>query len=72
MRNTHKTQFSTADVVNAAQAHDAVVEATLTAVCAAVAVLHDWADFIIPRRTCPGGYDYAGHDCNQSPECQSA
>lgn len=40
MRNTRKTQFSTADVVHAAQAHDAVVEATLTAVRAAVAVLH--------------------------------
>lgn len=30
----------------------------------------DWADFV-PRRGCPGGYDYAGHDCGQSPECQT-
>jgi hypothetical protein len=23
-----------------------------------------------PRRTCPGGFDYAGHDCSKSPKCQ--
>jgi hypothetical protein len=22
-----------------------------------------------PRRTCPGGYDYAGHDCDAQPAC---
>jgi hypothetical protein len=21
---------------------------------------------LYPRRTCPGGYDYAGHDCDKS------